>query len=307
MTQSKIQLVTVGNVGFASRHLQAIYNDYFEFATYDPTHSYSPQAVFLFDAQFGDHGLLRRLAEQGSKTVVDNLWEAAWCEFGYAEPEVDPAGHRLSNPSWLWYHDSLWYRSLGYHDYRPNPDRDRVALMPMSSRKPHRDRLYRLLRNRLPDLLYSYVDLGVELPGSPGPDEYWTIYMNPEWYDRTHFSIVAESVVDLKHISEKSYKPMAYWHPAVIYGYPGILADLRLQGFETFGNIFDETYDTIPDPQARATAIVAEVNAYQETDYSPETQAKLLHNHEHFFDAELVAQRVRTEILEPLLDYVHTR
>ena len=47
-----------------------------------------------------------------------------------------------------------------------------------------------------------------------------------------------------RFITEKSYKPMVVRRPFVIMGHHRILQDLRADGYETFPELWDESYDT---------------------------------------------------------------
>jgi len=51
--------------------------------------------------------------------------------------------------------------------------------------------------------------------------------------------------------SEKSFKPMLFHTPFVIFNSYNSLSKLRELGFETFGNIIDESYDDIMDDNSR--------------------------------------------------------
>jgi hypothetical protein len=58
----------------------------------------------------------------------------------------------------------------------------------------------------------------------------------------------------LDHFSratEKSFKPMLNFHPAILLANPGALAFVRGLGFQTFRALFDEAYDDEPDPRRR--------------------------------------------------------
>jgi hypothetical protein len=107
-------------------------------------------------------------------------------------------------------------------------------------------------------------------------------------------------------ISEKTFKPIAFQHPLMVYGNSGTLKTLRQWGFETFDNLWDESYDLLTNSQQRRNAIVKLLHEVEIKDYDIETQQRLAHNHAHFFDTELVKQRIREEILEPLLNYAET-
>ena len=124
----------------------------------------------------------------------------------------------------------------------------------------------------------------------------------------TDFSIVAESRVRGAYVFpiEKTYKAMAYYHPFLILGVPGLLARLRYLGFETFDNIFDESYDAEPNWKKRLMMIKNQVCAWNAQVHTPETQRRLIHNHNHFFNKELVISRIKTQVLEPLLHYAAT-
>jgi hypothetical protein len=80
------------------------------------------------------------------------------------------------------------------------------------------------------------------------------------WND-TYFSIVNETGVTNGSIfiTEKTVRPMIYFHPFIVYGNPYTLAELRKLGFETFPEFFDESYDMIENEQERLSAIINNV------------------------------------------------
>jgi len=59
-------------------------------------------------------------------------------------------------------------------------------------------------------------------------------------------------------ISEKTFKPIACYHPFIIFGNQRSLEHLRKMGYKTFSPFIDETYDTLPTWE-RLDAIIAEV------------------------------------------------
>lgn len=80
------------------------------------------------------------------------------------------------------------------------------------------------------------------------------------WMD-TYFSVVNETTNSNKHIfiTEKSIRPMIYFHPFIIHGDYGILQKIKELGFETFPEFFDESYDSIENQEERRKFIVNEV------------------------------------------------
>ena len=75
---------------------------------------------------------------------------------------------------------------------------------------------------------------------------------------------MVETNFDYPHIfiSEKTLRALLTKTPFVMFGPSGTLSYLQSFGFETFNDIWDESYDTIEDPQARfiaCTKIVKEI------------------------------------------------
>jgi hypothetical protein len=85
--------------------------------------------------------------------------------------------------------------------------------------------------------------------------------VNPAAYIDTSFSLVTETIFDYPHTfrTEKIWKPMIMCHPFVVAANPGYYRDMHAAGFETFGNLIDESFDRIDDPTDRANRVVAVV------------------------------------------------
>jgi hypothetical protein len=86
----------------------------------------------------------------------------------------------------------------------------------------------------------------------------------------------------------------------------GNLAYLRSQGFETFPELFDESYDDIADWQARMRRIVEIVRDFDLASLDQvSVQQKIKYNHARFFDTVLTDHLCATTIIEPVLEFVH--
>ena len=85
--------------------------------------------------------------------------------------------------------------------------------------------------------------------------------VNPQAYLDTCFSLVTETIFDYPYTfrTEKIWKPMIMCHPFVVAANAGYYRDLRNAGFRTFGNLIDESFDTVDNAQDRADAVVATV------------------------------------------------
>jgi hypothetical protein len=103
--------------------------------------------------------------------------------------------------------------------------------------------------------------------------------------------------------SEKTFKPLAFHHPFLIWGNPYLLKKLHKNGFETFENLFDESYDTDTNNDTRLNTIVNNVISFKQEPYDQLTNNKLQHNHQRFFDEALIKLRFINDIVYPIVDF----
>lgn len=91
--------------------------------------------------------------------------------------------------------------------------------------------------------------------------EWGEIYIKPEPYIDTYFSLVTETVWEQPYsfFTEKIAKPLAIGHPFVAVANAGFLRDLRALGFQTFHTLIDESYDSIELQSDRLQRIIAVV------------------------------------------------
>ena len=87
------------------------------------------------------------------------------------------------------------------------------------------------------------------------------IYLRAEPYIDTYFSLVTETVVEQPwpFRTEKIAKPLAIGHPFIVATSPGYYRDLHRLGFQTFGHVIDESFDSIQNHQDRMDRIVSVV------------------------------------------------
>jgi hypothetical protein len=89
-------------------------------------------------------------------------------------------------------------------------------------------------------------------------EEYQDFY--PSAWKSSFLHVVTETVIDRQHLTEKIFKPIAMGNPFVLVGGQGSLQYLRDYGFKTFGQWWDEGYDSIEDPAERMQAVADVVN-----------------------------------------------
>lgn len=85
------------------------------------------------------------------------------------------------------------------------------------------------------------------------------IYLEPLPYIDTYFSLVTETVFEYPYSfrTEKIAKPLAMGHPWICATSRGFYKDMHNLGFQTFGHVIDESFDTIDNHQDRLDRITA--------------------------------------------------
>jgi len=113
-------------------------------------------------------------------------------------------------------------------------------------------------------------------------------------YNSTDIEIVLETLFDddRLHLTEKSLRPMACAQPFIMAGTHGSLEYLRNYGFKTFDTIWDESYDSIEDPEQRLICIanlMKQIANWQPDDrINRMKQARAIaeYNQKHFFSQD---------------------
>jgi hypothetical protein len=286
---------------FTSYYLEEYWRRYFDISIYDPVKTYEKKGtVFVVWWMEADRDpWCRTMQDKGYKVAIDNLWEPLTLRDDY---------HWIEHKFSMRWNESLWWRALGYESYRPNKQVRYRALMQMRQPKPSRDLILDFFQDTLSSLLWSYMAKNKRLPLDTDDPLQGQRYMHPSWYDETYCSVVVETFQDkILHASEKSYKPIAYYHPYMIVSVPGALDRLKEQGFATFDNIFDESYDQKVELESRLQIIQSNLRSMDVgTGYDQETLARIKHNHDLFFDVTLVETAMTQEIVLPLLEYAET-
>ena len=176
--------------------------------------------------------------------------------------------------------------------------------MPMNLEKPFRTELILHLDKLLDNFIYSYNSM---LPGDNRTNADWQRHFNPIWYDSTYFSLAVETTMSgTEFVTEKTFKPIAFQHPFIVCGQAGVLEFLKNNGFETYNNLFDESYDFVADNNNRMLAIIESIKNFVPAAYDNATLEKIKHNRNRFFDKNLIINKIKKEIIEPLIEYAET-
>lgn len=244
--------------------------------------------------------------EKGYLVVVDNLWDP-WLNLIQSKPK------QLVVRSDGWFciaNECLWYKSLGLDNYTSIAINDKSFLMLMNYQRPHRDMIWDRIQPYLADALYSYRDIGVKVADDISRDDpRWQRHLNPEWYNRTKYSLVVETGLEsdpMTH-SEKALKPIAFKHPMIVWGPPGYLKWLRSWGFKTFGHCIDETYDNIQNNKRRLDTIIQEIARLNATprDYFEDnlTQKILDHNYNIFYNDQWAHDQFEKRLINVIKEF----
>jgi hypothetical protein len=274
---------------------------FFDVVTYDSSVNYDRNSsLFVFWWMNANDAFPAQLKDDGYRVAIDRLWE-------YPERRKD--FYWIEHLDWFRLNESLWWRALGYHTYFPvkNPTQ-KIAFIPIRRANAERDYLFEKLQDQLDDIVCSY--RGNLLPGDGDPEHgEWQRFTNPAWYDDCYCSVVAETNISSNRVwpTEKTFKPMAFYHPFQILSAPGHLVYLRQLGFETFDHLFDESYDTLDDYRSRCDVIVDNLSRIKTRQYDLKTQEKLQHNHQLFYDRDKIENIITEEIVNPLLEYVNSQ
>jgi len=237
-------------------------------------------------------------------------------------------------PNWFWYNESLWYtcdKNFQYQNYIPNRTNNKLFFMPIRRSKAFRDRIVERFDNLLDNAIWSYADRfcdGKHLSTrevNPVKRIAWDRQFEEEWYNDTYFSVVVETAYAQSDptnealgilnndkvpcelfVTEKTFKPIAHQHPFLICGMKGTLAFLKENGFETYDHIFDESYDTLDFFDARLDIIYNNIKNFNKERYlDPLTEEKIKHNYTRFYDRSAVLSGVNTDLIEPMLEWIH--
>jgi len=302
---NKITLVTRSDDWTVFHHakFEFLFRQYFDCVEYDENTIYDKNRTLFVTHVIREKSWARQLHNQGYKVVVDNL----------VELPAPTDYYRIYTPNWFWYNQCLTNRADQFNSYVPNKTYTKKAFMPMRLIRPHRDALISHLQKHLDDMIYSYVQKGIYLPNDV-PHDLNTVSsfqknFNPEWYDQTYFSVVAETFTNTTptvFVTEKTFKPIGFFHPFLVFGQTGTLRFLRELGFETFGNLFDESYDSIENYTERLKALVESFDNFNYVEYDKLTWDKLRHNHNLLNNTELVIDHIINEVINPLIEYAET-
>lgn len=309
------------------------------FELFDPEVQYPTDTVFYYDMYGHGHQHIAAQLQQGYRVIFDAKnehyihWHLMYVLYSFLQhpgqgcfiisghaPNPLPGVQIIATPYWYWIMDQ-------HEMARHNVDQicwqaaknKKKFFMSLGKQRVERDYLFDNLQNLLSDSIHSYQARGIELPDDWPDTATKQRYINPNWMHSTAFTLAVETYVDQSRTTgfsltqqdhlfqtEKSYKPLAAQHPILAVATPGTLASIRSQGFETFPELFDESYDTITDWQQRVQKIISIVSEFDTNSVNqPGILQKLQHNQNRFFDRSITKQLALTTIQQPMFEFIN--
>ena len=137
-------------------------------------------------------------------------------------------------------------------------------------------------------------------------NEWGEIYLQPEAYIDTYFSVVTETVFDYPYSfrTEKIWKPMAMAHPWIAVANQGYYRDLHDLGFQSFGHLIDESFDQIVNSQdriARIAEVVEDLCRQDLAEFLKECYTVCKYNQQHLTHMRL---KVRQEFPDRFFQFL---
>jgi hypothetical protein len=97
-------------------------------------------------------------------------------------------------------------------------------------------------------------------------------------YDSSLINIITETYFfsNIIHITEKTYKPIAFMQPFILVAAPSSLKHIQDMGFKTFSEFWDESYDLELDHKLRFEKIMSVIKFI--ASWSEEQRIEFTHN-----------------------------
>lgn len=138
-------------------------------------------------------------------------------------------------------------------------------------------------------------------------------FTRPEWYNETKISCITETFYydfdplfpfndyhDSKvHLTEKTWKAIYFGHPFIMVGERGSLDTIRKLGFQTYGEVVNESYDNLPDT-LRMQRAVGQIPQLLDKISSPLVQEISRFNQNLIGDLQEMKKLLNEYLIQPL-------
>lgn len=227
-------------------------------------------------------------------------------------------------PAWYWILTARnWTQTADVAEWALAQKKYKILCM-MNQARPWRDQVWAALDQFDHDVLRSYVERGFFLPQDVELKNQNQYRVNTSWFRDSAMSLVCESTVtpatdEWGHqqetaltdpvgafLSEKTFKAMAMLHPFMLVACPGCLQVVNQLGFETFAELWDQSYDAIENFDQRLQVIIEQLHAFDVGQLQqPVIKQKLEHNQQRLFDVTVVKSMIKNQILDPIEKFLY--
>ena len=324
MNVKLVNFVGVNNLTML--HFEKNVKSRFDMLQYDPSEQYDKNStVFVcnYYQYLNNTDTILNLADSGYKIVFENLHEADPFQLQFTHENIlpmacskntNPTGRSVLAPMFFWYTEATaWDRTdIDYKNIQRTHTPSKKFLLLMNNKRYFRDDIHKKFSDIIDQSIYSYVGNGVKLLDDvPRDTLYWDRIVNPTWYNDTEFSVVVETQITIDEwttfITEKSMKPFAMRHPFITIGCHDTLATLKEHGFETFDNLFDESYDTMINNQHKISHVYEQVKLAQIGEYDSLTKQKIEHNYNWFYNQTEIDKGFDRYVIDPIMEFINER
>jgi hypothetical protein len=288
---------------------------------FDPDRKYPADSVFLYNHYLSDKSFIQGHLEQGYRIILDNKTENAISNFTisnlekytdqilYLKSGTEANTQQIcSIPFWFGTQEQVDMAAM--RNYQPEPDHTHRFLMMVRKRTPERRQLINSIAPLLSEALYSDIEYNKFLPGETKPPGFAEQrFINPAWYNNTAVSLAVETSQHAGRslfVTEKTVKPMIMLHPFIVFAQPGILKLLQQWKFNTFADLWDESYDDITNTNSRIAAIAEILKTFDpKCVLQPHIKQRLEYNRAWFWDRARTKEHDQTHIIDPILKFVY--
>ena len=176
------------------------------------------------------------------------------------------------------------YREILLKNILITNERDKLFLFLNNNMWPYREKFFKIIKTMggLDVSIYSAIKYGIYLDDEEhfksggdwndqkvilgrGPVSQTEYHLNKH-YENTYFETFCNCDIDERDgrvfLCEKNVKPLLHGQPFISLSNSGVLKVLRDMGFETYPELFDESYDNEVDIKERFNMVVTEIERY---------------------------------------------
>lgn len=125
-------------------------------------------------------------------------------------------------------------------------------------------------------------------------------FIPKDYLDKTMYSFITESdfLKNVMLVSEKTYKVLLQKHPFMVYGHPEMLKYLVTCGYQTYEELFEESYDSLECEKEKIQLFIDNIKHFRDRAAGKEKiiNEKLEYNRQHFL-SQPCAEKTKQKLM----------